>query len=109
MALKITPLNNVGIEVSGFDLNAPLNSEIKANLKELWYEHAIMVFRDQDISPENQIEFSRIFGPLENHPLKTETSEEYPELFVLENGGDKDNFFTAFYGGEEIVGRGRRS
>lgn len=105
MALKITPLNNVGIEVSGFDLNAPLSSEIKANLKELWYEHAIMVFRDQDISPENQIEFSRIFGPLENHPLKTETSEEFPELFVLENGGDKDKFFTAFYGGEEIVGR----
>ncbi|MFT5483436.1 MAG: taurine dioxygenase [Halieaceae bacterium] len=105
MSLHITPLNNVGIEVSGFDLNAPISSEIQAKLKELWYEHAIIVFRDQDISPETQIEFSRIFGPLEMHPLKANTSEEYPELFVLENGGDKDKFFTGFYQGEEIVGR----
>tara|TARA_B110000503_G_scaffold22699_1_gene35274 strand:- start:8305 stop:9231 length:927 start_codon:yes stop_codon:yes gene_type:complete len=105
MSLQIIPLNNVGIEVSGFDINAPISSEIQAQLKELWYEHAIIVFRDQNISPEKQIEFSRIFGPLEMHPLKTSTSEEYPELFVLENGSDKDKFFTAFYEGEEIVGR----
>ncbi|PLW67230.1 TauD/TfdA dioxygenase family protein [Pseudohalioglobus lutimaris] len=105
MSLQITPLDNVGIEVSGFDLNAPISSEIQAQLKELWYEHAIMVFRGQDISPENQIEFSRIFGPLEMHPLKATTSEEYPELFELENGGEKDKFFTAFYQGEQIVGR----
>ena len=105
MSLQITPLNNVGIEVSGFDLNAPISHEIQAQLKELWYEHAILVFRGQDISPEKQIEFSRIFGPLEMHPLKTTTSEEYPELFVLENGGDGDKFLTATYQGEEIVGR----
>ncbi|MCB1690495.1 MAG: TauD/TfdA family dioxygenase [Halioglobus sp.] len=105
MSLQITPLNNVGVEVSGFDINAPISSEIQAQLKALWYEHAIMVFRGQDISPEKQIEFSRIFGPLELHPLKATTSEEYPELFVLENGGDKDKFFTAFYEGKEIVGR----
>lgn len=105
MSLQVTPLDNVGIEVSGLDINAPISSEIQAKLKELWYEHAIMVFRGQDISPENQIEFSRIFGPLEMHPLKATTSEEYPELFVLENGGDKDKFFTAHYQGEEIVGR----
>jgi taurine dioxygenase len=105
MSLQITPLNNVGIEVSGFDINAPISSEIQAQLKELWYEHAIMVFRGQNISPENQIEFSRIFGPLELHPLKTTTTEEYPELFVQENGGDKDKNFTAYYEGEEIVGR----
>ncbi|MEH6570750.1 MAG: TauD/TfdA family dioxygenase [Halioglobus sp.] len=105
MALTVTALNNVGAEVSGFDINKPLTEEIKAELTSLWYEHAILVFRDQDISPEKQIEFSRIFGPLEMHPLKATTSDQYPELFVLENGGDKDKFFTACYQGEEIVGR----
>lgn len=105
MSLQITPLNNVGIEVSGFDINAPISSEIQAKLKELWYEHAIMVFRDQDISPEKQIEFSRIFGPLEMHPLKATTSAQYPELFVLENGGESDRYMTAHYNGEDIVGR----
>lgn len=105
MSLQVTPLDNVGVEISGFDLNAPISSELKGKLKELWYEHAILVFRDQDVSPDNQIEFSRIFGPLEMHPLETTTSQEYPELFVLENGGDNDKFYTAFYKGEEIVGR----
>lgn len=105
MTINVTPLEHVGVEVSGFDINEALTDSIKAELKSLWYEHAILVFRDQDISPEKQIEFSRIFGPLEIHPLKINTSDEHLELFVLENGGDKDSFFTAFYEGEEIVGR----
>jgi len=105
MALKITPLENAGAQVSGFDINEPLSDETKAELKSLWYEHAILLFRNQDINAEKQIEFSRIFGPLEIHPLKVNTSEQHPELFVLENGGDMDKFNTAFYQGEEIVGR----
>lgn len=105
MALQITPLNNIGVEISGFDINDPMTDELKAELKGLWYEHAVLVFRDQDINPEKQIEFSRIFGPLELHPLKATTSDEYPELFVLENGGDKDKFSTAYYDGEKVVGR----
>lgn len=105
MPLTVTPLDNVGVEVSGFDINAPLDDATQQQLRELWYEHAILLFRDQDIDPHKQIEFSRIFGPLEMHPLKATTSDEYPELFVLENGGDKDRFFTASYNGEDIVGR----
>lgn len=106
MSLRIRPLENVGVEVIDFDINAPVTEAIKNELKSLWYEHAILVFRGhQQITPEQQIEFSRIFGPLEMHPLKVTTSEEYPELFVLENGGDRDDFQTASYNGKVLVGR----
>jgi taurine dioxygenase len=105
MTLEIKPLNNVGVEVTGFDINAPISDETKEELKSLWYQHGILIFRNQDITAEKQIEFSRIFGPLELHPLKATTSDDYPELFVLESGGDKDGFNTGFYKGEEIVGR----
>jgi taurine dioxygenase len=105
MGLTVTPLNNVGVEVSGFDINAPCTEALAAELKALWYEHAILVFRNQDITPESQIRFSRLFGKLEMHPLKATTSDEYPELFVLENSSAKDKFFTGFFHGEEIVGR----
>jgi len=105
LSLQVAPLDNVGVEVSGFDINAPMTDALKVELKDLWAEHAILVFRNQDISPEKQIEFSRIFGPLALHPLKAATSEEYPELFVLENGGENDKFFTANYRGKDIVGR----
>lgn len=103
--LTVTPLNNVGVQVSGFDINQPMTAAMQQELRDIWHQHAILLFRDQDIDPEKQIEFSRIFGPLEMHPLKTTTSEEYPELFVLENGGEMDKYNTAFYDGEEIVNR----
>ncbi len=105
MTLEVRPLEHVGVEVLGFDLQEPLTEERKAELKALWYEHAILVFRNQDIDPGKQIEFSRIFGPLELHPLEVKRSGEYPELFELENGGPADGFQTAFYHGQEVVGR----
>lgn len=105
MALAITPLRNVGAEVSGFDINEPMTESLKKELQALWYKYGVLLFRNQDINEEKQIAFSRIFGPLELHPLKATTSEAYPELFVLENGGENDRFFTASYDGEEIVGR----
>lgn len=105
MSLIVKPLKNIGVEVSGFDINRPISDELAKELKDLWYEHAVLLIRGQDVTPESQIAFSRVFGPLEMHPLKATTSDEYPELFVLENGGDKDKFNTACYNGEEIVGR----
>jgi taurine dioxygenase len=105
MSLSVTALENVGAEVGGFDINEPISEELASELKSIWYEHGILLFRDQDITPDKQIEFSRIFGPLESHPLKVATSDEHPELFVLENGGENDRFMTATYNGEQVVGR----
>jgi taurine dioxygenase len=105
MPLTVTPLNDVGVEVCGFDIDQPYSDELKAELKALWYEHAILLFRNQDITPESQIRFSQVFGSLALHPLKATRSEKYPELFELVNSGDKDKFVTASYNGETIVGR----
>ena len=105
MALEISALANVGVEVSGFDITRPLHEDIAAELVALWNEHGILLFRNQDVNPENQIAFSRIFGELELHPLKTTTSEEYPELFMLVNDPEKEKFMTASYQGQEVVGR----
>jgi taurine dioxygenase len=105
MPLRTRPLDHVGVEVFGFDINEPMSDAMKAELSSLWNEHAILLFRGQDIDAARQIEFSRIFGPLEKHPLEVTRSSEHPELFVLENGGPNDRFQTAFYDGEEIVGR----
>ena len=105
MSLTISKLGTVGVEVSGFDIKEPLSDTIKNELRALWDEHGLLLFRNQDITPERQIEFSRTFGPLALHPLKATRSEANPELFVLENGGENDRFQTAIYKGEAIVGR----
>jgi taurine dioxygenase len=105
MALHVTPLEHVGVEISGFDINAPITDSLRQELVQLWDEHGILLFRNQDINPEKQIEFSRVFGPLEEHPLKETTSVEYPELFMLANDPEKDKYLTAYYDGEAVVSR----
>jgi len=105
MALETIPLNNVGVEVRGFDIREPVAPALAQELVRLWNEHGILVFRGQEVTPENQIAFSRIFGELESHPLKATTSDEYPELFMLVNDPEKEKFVTASYRGEQIAGR----
>jgi len=105
MQLRTLPLDNIGVEVVGFDITQSWTDALKDELRSLWYQHGVLVFRDQAMTPERQIEFSRIFGQLEIHPLKATTSAEYPALFELENGGEKDKAMAASYNGETIVGR----
>ncbi|HIF92309.1 MAG: TauD/TfdA family dioxygenase [Myxococcales bacterium] len=103
--LQIRPLATVGAEVLGFDMNAPIDANLAHQLRQLWYEHGMLLFRDQDIDAKGQIAFSRLFGTLERHPLEVTISHEHPELFTLENGGDRDPFNTAYYHGQPTVGR----
>jgi taurine dioxygenase len=105
MALKVMPLPNVGVEVGGFDIGRELDAQTRDALVALWDEHGILVFRGQEITPERQIAFSRHFGPLEVHPLKTTIDSEHPELFTLENDTEKDKYNLAYYHGEPKVGR----
>jgi len=105
MALQVRALDNVGVEVSGFDITRPIDAALAAELVALWNEHAIMVFRGQDITPENQIAFSRVFGELEMHPLAATTSVEYPELFTLVNEPATEKFMTARYNGVDLVSK----
>lgn len=105
MALEIIPLENVGVEIRGFDIREPVSPALRDELVALWNQHGILLFRGQAVTPENQIGFSRIFGELESHPLKATTSHEYPELFMLVNDPEKEKFVTASYNGTPVAGR----
>ena len=105
MSLEIVALENVGVEVRGFDITQPIDEDTEQTLIALWDEHGILVFRNQDVNPERQIAFSRIFGPLESHPIEETTSREYPELFMLASNPEQEQYMTATYASEEIVSR----
>ncbi len=105
MSLTIKPLENIGVELLGFDICQPYTNELKEQLRSIFYEHGVVLLRNQDVTPERQIEFSRIFGPLEMHPLKATVSAANPELFEVESGDEKDKPMTASYKGETVVGR----
>jgi taurine dioxygenase len=105
LPLELRPLANVGVEVRGIDIGGALDEATRAALIAAWNEHGILLFRHQDVTPDKQIAFSKLFGPLEAHPLKATTSAEYPELFMLTNEPAKEKYMTASYAGTPIVGR----
>ncbi|MCY3787950.1 MAG: TauD/TfdA family dioxygenase [Gemmatimonadetes bacterium] len=105
MSLSIEPLEHVGVQVLDFDLRQPISDAMAEELKALWYEHAILVFREQDIDAETQIELSRVFGPLAIHPLPSTRHPDHPELFI-NKAGDEDDYLTlAYFDGEPLVAR----
>ena len=66
MAIAIRPLHpHLGGEVEGVDLRAPLTSDEVAAIHAGMDRHAVLVFHDQAISDEQQLDFSRSLGKLE--------------------------------------------
>ena len=66
MAVVIRPLTPVFAgEVSGVDCRQPLAPEMVAAIRQGMDDHAVLVFRDQVLSDEEQLRFSLQFGDLE--------------------------------------------
>jgi taurine dioxygenase len=76
-----------GTEVAGLDLSVPLAPATAAEMRALFEERLVLLFRDQRLSPEAHIAFGRHFGPLEIHVLDQYHAAQHPELFVLSNLG----------------------
>jgi alpha-ketoglutarate-dependent 2,4-dichlorophenoxyacetate dioxygenase len=68
MSLSIRPIHPVFVgEVSGVDCREPLGPEVVAAIEAGMDECAVLVFRDQRITDEQQLAFTRQFGKLESY------------------------------------------
>jgi alpha-ketoglutarate-dependent 2,4-dichlorophenoxyacetate dioxygenase len=64
--MEIRPLNGLFVaELSGLDLTRPVADETIAEIEAAIARHAVLVFRDQRITDDQQLDFSRRFGALE--------------------------------------------
>ncbi|MBK8766036.1 MAG: TauD/TfdA family dioxygenase [Burkholderiaceae bacterium] len=78
MSIAIRPIHPVFAgEVSGIDLTRELSPEQVQALEAGMDRYAVLLYRDQPLTDEQQMAFSRHFGPLENArggniPIKTE-------------------------------------
>ena len=84
----------IGAEIRGIDLAHPARSEFEA-IRAAFLEHHVLVFRDQKLKPEQQIEFGRRFGSLYVHPIVPHL-EGYPEIVPIANYG-KARSITEFW------------
>jgi taurine dioxygenase len=79
----------LGAEVLGLDLSRPLAPADFARLHRAHLDHHVLVFRDQRITPAQQVEFSRRWGALEIHVLSQFLLPDHPELLVVSNIRDE--------------------
>jgi taurine dioxygenase len=75
----------LGAEVLGLDLSQPLHDEDFARLHRAHLDYHVLVFRDQNITPGQQVAFSRRFGPLQIHVLRQFQLAHEPEVLVISN------------------------
>lgn len=84
--LEIRPLDApLGAEVLGLDLGRPLADDDFARIHRAHLEHHVLVFRDLRITPQQQVDFSRRFGPLQIHVLRQFQLPGHPEILVVSN------------------------
>ena len=82
--LEIRRLSHaLGAEVMGVDLSRPLDADTVGALDALWDEHLVLLFRGQDIRPDDHLAFTRRFGTPTLFP--NNNLEGYPEILRVTN------------------------
>lgn len=76
----------IGAEMTGVDLAQPIPDGLFAKLREAWLANdGVLVLRDQKLTPDQHIAFSRRFGELERHVLDKYLLPGYPEIYRVSN------------------------
>jgi taurine dioxygenase len=75
----------LGAAITGLDLSVPLSRDDFALIHRAHLEHHVLVFRDQHITPAQQVAFSRRFGPLQIHVLRQFQLPNEPEVLRISN------------------------
>jgi taurine dioxygenase len=76
----------LGADIAGLDLARPLDAETFAAVRRAFLiSEGVLVLRNQRITPEQHIAFSRRFGPLMIHVLKQYLLPGHPEILQVSN------------------------
>lgn len=73
-----------GAEIA-FDLAGDLDDATFGAIESAFHDNIVVVFRDQLLSNERHIEFSRRFGELEIHIVKSFLLTGFPEILLISN------------------------
>ena len=68
--LRVQPLcAAIGAQIDGVDLSQPLDKSTVAAIRAAWLEHLVIFFRDQQLTPQQQLEFARRIGEPMAYPF----------------------------------------
>ena len=86
MTLTIVPAGAaLEAEAAGIDLGGPIDSDAAEEIGMALCRHGVLVFREQEISPEAQAALTRQLGEPEIHVLSDFSLPGMPEVFIVSN------------------------
>ena len=75
-----------GAFITGVDLKKPVSEAACQEIHTALMRHQVIFFRDQDVTPLEQTNFARNFGPLRiKHRSAFELHDDTPEVSVIVN------------------------
>ena len=89
--LEVAPLGALGAEIKAVDLARVSVAEVEA-IKSAWYRHDVVVFRNQRLTDDDLLAFSRHFGTLDPPPNQgagRKSPPGYPDIYVVSNVRDE--------------------
>lgn len=86
--IEVVPCSEaLGGEVRGLDLTHPLGEATVEALKAAWGEHLVLLVRDQHLTVEQHLAFTRYFGPATPPNPTSRHLDGYPDVLVVSNVG----------------------
>src|SRR5262249_17429049 len=106
MSLTVKPLTPaVGAEIIDVDLRA-LNDADFAPIEQAWPRYSVLLFRDQSLTDDHLLAFSRRFGELDPPPNQERGRQSppgYPDVYVVSNVLDEKGDPIGALGAGEAV------
>ena len=106
MAISVAPLTPaVGAQVSGVDL-ASIGEEEFPLIEKAWHRHSVLLFRDQQLTDDDLLRFSRRLGELDPPPNQEHGRQSppgYPDIYVVSNVLDEKGQPIGALGAGEAV------
>ncbi|MBT5108079.1 MAG: taurine dioxygenase, partial [Rhodospirillaceae bacterium] len=91
--IQATPVAGaLGADIAGVDLSKDLDNESFDAIHQALLDHCVIFFKDQDITPEQQLDFAKRFGGIHHHPYM-QGMPNHPDIFeILKTETDPHNF-----------------
>jgi taurine dioxygenase len=89
-APEVLPLTTaIGAEIRGVDISEPLEAATVDELRQALNRHAVVFFRDQQLTPDTQVAFARQFGePTPAHPVLPSVAG-HPHVLRIDGRDDR--------------------
>ena len=82
--MDFRPLSHaLGAEAMGLDISKDISDTVFREVHDAFLRYGILLFRDQHVTREQHIAFSRRFGELDDNDRSPDTDPKYPELTIV--------------------------